>query len=410
MKLFFPVFFFAAMATRASASDQTEPVTRRAIVNGEDAAAGAYPFFAFNKKGDLGCGATLVYKDILLTSAQCRTVFEGRGAYIGTTHSSMGFGGLPNGEHIEDDEILVHPDYDKVTEANNIMLVKLRTASGAKTVQLNKKATRPNDGARVVAVGLGSAGEGGVLAENLQQVRLEAVNSRECAKAYDGLAEINGDTEICASGKGDTCSGDGGGPLFQGASQVGIVSFGKGCDDDHPGVYVRVSTYLDWILDGICKLSNDPPARCDKRPGELVEFDSFIAFNTASKATPRNNEFRKAARATFDRFQECYERDYRDAQFLTLDYELGALESGAVHKDRPSLHDLYNIYIEFPKIKAQYPITVDAPPAVALATSFAQCIDEDFILEEMRPLGGSFADTIEVFYKAPVGEDGITIV
>ena len=52
----------------------------------------------------------------------------------------------------------------------------------------------------------------------------------------------------------DSCKGDSGGPLVyrEGADdpwyQVGVVSFGtKKCGAGTPGVYTRVSAYMDWI-------------------------------------------------------------------------------------------------------------------------------------------------------------------
>ena len=61
-------------------------------------------------------------------------------------------------------------------------------------------------------------------------------------------------TQLCASavlGK-DSCKGDSGGPLLDltedQATVIGIVSFGTNkCDSSIPGVYARVSAYLDWI-------------------------------------------------------------------------------------------------------------------------------------------------------------------
>ena len=52
----------------------------------------------------------------------------------------------------------------------------------------------------------------------------------------------------------DSCSGDSGGPLvyreFSGDPwyQVGLVSFGSSkCGTGKPGIYTRISGYLDWI-------------------------------------------------------------------------------------------------------------------------------------------------------------------
>ena len=58
----------------------------------------------------------------------------------------------------------------------------------------------------------------------------------------------------------DSCSGDSGGPLIartkDGAEGVmyleGIVSFGSSsCSGSVPGIYTRVSKYIDWIRENI---------------------------------------------------------------------------------------------------------------------------------------------------------------
>jgi secreted trypsin-like serine protease len=50
----------------------------------------------------------------------------------------------------------------------------------------------------------------------------------------------------------DTCQGDSGGPLMMFSNNqwilIGITSYGTGCAlADYPGIYTRVSYYIDWI-------------------------------------------------------------------------------------------------------------------------------------------------------------------
>jgi len=61
-------------------------------------------------------------------------------------------------------------------------------------------------------------------------------------------------SEVCAGGEvgKDACTGDGGSPLVCQARSgrwtvVGLVTWGVGCAEQLPGVYVRVSQFREWI-------------------------------------------------------------------------------------------------------------------------------------------------------------------
>lgn len=54
----------------------------------------------------------------------------------------------------------------------------------------------------------------------------------------------------------DACQGDSGGPLVcmkdNRMTLVGIISWGIGCGQkDVPGIYTKVTNYLDWIQDNM---------------------------------------------------------------------------------------------------------------------------------------------------------------
>ncbi len=96
----------------------------------------------------------------------------------------------------------------------------------------------------------------------LTEVNLDLVDNRQCGRA-PGYAGSITRRALCAARPGaDTCTGDSGGPLVvryvrstadgswddRQIEQIGIVSWGKGCAEaKSPGVYMRVSAYLDWI-------------------------------------------------------------------------------------------------------------------------------------------------------------------
>lgn len=54
----------------------------------------------------------------------------------------------------------------------------------------------------------------------------------------------------------DACQGDSGGPLVcmidKRMTLLGIISWGLGCGQkDVPGIYTKVTNYLDWIQDNM---------------------------------------------------------------------------------------------------------------------------------------------------------------
>lgn len=99
----------------------------------------------------------------------------------------------------------------------------------------------------------------------LLKLAVPYVQNNECVSRYNrSRTQVRiGARQMCAGGQTgrDSCSGDSGGPLmlsqyFNGESryfQHGIVSFGpRNCGSEGlPGVYTRVSQYMDWILDNI---------------------------------------------------------------------------------------------------------------------------------------------------------------
>ncbi|KAG8331098.1 hypothetical protein J6590_048538 [Homalodisca vitripennis] len=101
----------------------------------------------------------------------------------------------------------------------------------------------------------------------LNMVTVPVISEKECKRwVYDVVK-----SQICAKGDNgkDSCTGDSGGPLMGRVAKpngigyfsvlIGITSFGESkktrvghvlCGD-HIGVYVRVSEYIQWILNNI---------------------------------------------------------------------------------------------------------------------------------------------------------------
>mmetsp|Transcript_16527 Transcript_16527/g.24382 ORF Transcript_16527/g.24382 Transcript_16527/m.24382 type:complete len:685 (-) Transcript_16527:28-2082(-) len=255
------------------------------IVGGTDANAGDYPFYT----KWASCGASLVAPDVLLSAAHCgkitsNTVHIGRSAKNG-----------------DDDAIertitqrLFHPDYlgGKVYNYDIMLLQLNEPVTSVTPISLNSDVHTPYDRQELTVVGFGALEEGGRVAPDfLQEANVKYVDTQRCnsADSYNGV--IRDPYMLCAGevpGK-NSCNGDSGGPIFtvsddgstQQFTQVGITSWHEGCNNDqHPGVYARVSHEIQWMKEGICQLSRNEnkPDWCNNN--SLVDDDSSARENT----------------------------------------------------------------------------------------------------------------------------------
>jgi len=152
----------------------------------------------------------------------------------------------------------MHENYDDKSFENDIALIRLdRKVQFTKSVYpicLPPKGKDYTD-TRAFVIGWGTIYFGGPTSSVLQEVNVRVWDNKQCATNYGRLNRKITDTMMCAGERGrDACQGDSGGPLnclnFQTGKWelCGVVSWGARCaEPDFPGVYTRVTDYLDWI-------------------------------------------------------------------------------------------------------------------------------------------------------------------
>jgi trypsin len=122
----------------------------------------------------------------------------------------------------------------------------------------------PATGVSVTVIGFGATKFGGSVSSALLEVTVPVVDHDTCESSY---GQLNDTVQVCAGEEGqDSCQGDSGGPLLSSNGVlVGIVSFGFKCAiAGYPTVYSRVGGLDDFIRKGICDMSGNPPASCNR--------------------------------------------------------------------------------------------------------------------------------------------------
>ncbi|KAG7370868.1 serine protease [Nitzschia inconspicua] len=281
------------------------------------ASLGEFPFFA--QWG--GCAATLIWEDILLTSAACG-VLESDELLVGAYASMKEENDAVKRQVLKRRS---HPDFDPTSFINNFMVMKLNQPVNTTSATILPY-RELSDEAELVVVGFGSTAariqvskldsgvfkhtvidtsevlrfgndDGPMIRMNdavLQKKEVSIVSYEDCNSDSQFAGFIDNRTMICAGNRNDgsdICFGDSGGPLcwMDGGRciQIGIVSFGTTCaTGDRAAVYSRVSSAYHWIKRQICDLSDNPPHDCaspitTQKPAATASASSIDDSDTA---------------------------------------------------------------------------------------------------------------------------------
>lgn len=156
-------------------------------------------------------------------------------------------------------EVRAHPRFSRVGFYNDIAILVLdkqvRRSKYVIPVCLpNPQVVRPERlaGRRATVVGWGTTYYGGKESTNQRQADLPIWRNEDCNRAYFQPITENFMCAGYSEGGVDACQGDSGGPLMMSIearwTQLGVVSFGNKCGEPgYPGVYTRISEYVDWI-------------------------------------------------------------------------------------------------------------------------------------------------------------------
>lgn len=223
------------------------------------------------------CAASLTSPTTLITAAHC-LVDQQTKKRIAAEDILIAFGSdlrEPNLRVIAVDDFRVHPDYRVKTTENDIAVIYLSqpvpdfpTISPPRGANV---AAYDAPGTPAVVAGWGNTRpRGNRYPPTLQAANVRIFPQASCGRGksytvdgvkFDGFTkrEANASTMLCAAGATpagdvvDACQGDSGGPLVVGTGDarrlVGVVSWGQRCATRLPGVYTRISTEADFLVD-----------------------------------------------------------------------------------------------------------------------------------------------------------------
>jgi secreted trypsin-like serine protease len=260
------VLMFAVAVASAAAATGTgaaAPPARAAVVGGQDAAAGAYPWMVALSTG---CGGSLIAPDRVLTAGHCVEDARASGLRVFVGAQTRAPGGYDfDGLTVRVADVATHPRYRSLEAGGPVFdAAVLRLAEPVTTVAPVPLAA-PGDaaaaavaaGAEATVVGWGITRtqlRGAPLATRLQEGRLRVLSDASCDEVFGRDASYRRSVMLCAGTRNrfrrpatSPCLGDSGGPLVAGAAQVGIVSFGISCGGlREPTVFARVSALRDF--------------------------------------------------------------------------------------------------------------------------------------------------------------------
>uniref|UniRef100_A0A674K742 Transmembrane serine protease 15 n=1 Tax=Terrapene triunguis TaxID=2587831 RepID=A0A674K742_9SAUR len=230
------------------------------IVGGSDAKEGAWPWVVslfFNERPT--CGASLISDEWLVSAAHCvygRNLIPSQWKAVLGLHTTLNLT-YPQTVIEEIDQIVINPHYNKRTKNNDIAMMhlqfKVNYTDYIQPICLPEASQQFLPGMNCSIAGWGRTTNQGSTANILQEAEVPLITNEKCQQK---MPEYNiTENMMCAGydeGGVDSCQGDSGGSLMSQDNNrwllAGVTSFGYQCAlPQRPGVYVRVTQFVDWI-------------------------------------------------------------------------------------------------------------------------------------------------------------------
>ncbi len=240
------------------------------IVGGKNAEITSYPWQIGIVQagrptfGGQFCGGSIIDEFWILTAAHCLEDIESPS----DIEIVAGISSLNDDENvirIKVTDIISHEDFSGSSYQNDIALLRLAKPLPLNGANIDKIELLSEEeaeelliaGALLTVTGWGNTvSNGNKYPSILQEVTIPLVPNENVVSSYGSffVPELMIAAGFFEEGGKDACQGDSGGPLvIRNANDdrwllAGIVSFGQGCaEPEFPGVYTRVSSFLDWI-------------------------------------------------------------------------------------------------------------------------------------------------------------------
>ncbi|XP_012526488.3 transmembrane protease serine 11G [Monomorium pharaonis] len=233
--------------------------TKTKIAGGHPANPKEWPWMAaLLRQGAIQyCGGVLITDRHVLTAAHCVYRFKLRditvrlGEYDFTTSEET------RALDFTVSEIRIHRDFKLNTYEHDIAIIKIHrpTVFNSYIWPICLPPIQQSfESKNAIVTGWGTQYYGGPASSVLLEAEIPVWPQERCVRSFTQLIP---NTTLCAGayeGGRDSCQGDSGGPLLHQLANgrwvnIGIVSWGIRCGEPgYPGIYTRVSSYLDWIF------------------------------------------------------------------------------------------------------------------------------------------------------------------
>ncbi|XP_037817731.1 uncharacterized protein LOC119607724 isoform X1 [Lucilia sericata] len=239
------------------------------VVNGSVAKRGRHPWQATIRTRGRGgisshwCGAVIISKRLILTAAHCLAGYP-KGSYF--VRMGDHYANIAESSEIDSniENWYIHEKFrDQKHMNNDIALILLKTPvrfnDYVQPICLPEKGATLEPNRLCTISGWGSIKSGTSTPSNILRSAQVPILADEVCSQKNVYANAMTEGMFCAGfldESADACDGDSGGPLVcsdeDGETLYGIISWGQHCGYvNHPGVYVRVEKYIDWIYDKI---------------------------------------------------------------------------------------------------------------------------------------------------------------